>query len=213
MKKIVLAVFLSIFSISVFAQEPISFGLKVGWNTDRLTSDYTKFINDFKNGFQGGVFFSFNIKRFYIQPEAYFSIKRGILQATIYPGDPQKELQVKQTVNLQSIDVPLLVGFKLLDKKLIRFRIWGGPVVSFAVNKEYTLSNVDNGNDLSDRITSDDFKTAIWSGQIGAGLDLFMLTFDFGYEFGLDSFLTVKSLDNFNLRNNLFYCSIGWRLF
>jgi len=40
-----------------------------------------------------------------------------------------------------------------------------------------------------------------------------MLTFDVGYDFGLDSFLTIRSLDDFNLRNNLFYCSIGWRIF
>jgi hypothetical protein len=79
------------------------------------------------------------------------------------------------------------------------------------LNKEYTLSI--NGSNQSNRISRDDFKGATWSGQIGAGLDVLMLTFDFGYEFGLDSFLTISTLDDFNLRNNLFYCSLGWRLF
>lgn len=213
MKKFFLALCLSIFSIAIFAQKPVSFGLKAGWNADRLTTDYSKISEDFRSGFQGGIFLGFNKGRFYIQPEAYFSLKRGILQATIYPDDPEKELQVEQEVKLQSIDIPILVGVKLLNKEVVKFRVWAGPLVSFAVNKDYKLANTEENEDLSNKITGNDFKTATWSGQVGAGLDLFMLTFDVGYEFGLDSFLTVKALDDFNLRNNLFFCSIGWRLY
>ena len=213
MKKIILAVFLSIIPLTIFAQGPISFGPKIGWNSDRLTTDYTQYVKDLKSGFQGGVFLSIYLHRFYIQPEAYFSIKRGALQATINPLDPQSTLNISQSVNLQSVDVPLLLGFKVLDLKLARLRIWGGPVVSYLINKDYALSNTNNGNDLTSRITRDDFKQTTWSGQIGAGVDILMLTFDIGYEFGLNSFLTISSLDNFNLRNNLFYCSLGWRIF
>jgi hypothetical protein len=213
MKKIIFVFVLSILPFAIFAQGLISFGPKIGWNSERLTTDYTQYVRDIKSGFQGGVFFSLYLNKLYIQPEAYFSIKRGALQATINPLDPQSKLEVRQSVKLQSVDIPLLLGFKVIDLKLIRFRIWGGPVVSYLINKEYTLSNTNNGNDLSNRITRDDFKNATWSGQVGAGLDVLMLTFDIGYEFGLNSFLTIQSLDDFNLRNNLFYCSIGWRIF
>jgi hypothetical protein len=212
MKKIILIIVLSILPLMIFAQGLISFGPKVGWNSDRLTTDYTHYVKDIKSGFQGGVFFSIYLKRIYIQPEAYFSIKRGALQASFAdPFDPNSTLNVSQSINLQSIDVPILLGFKLLDLKLIRLRIWGGPVASYLLNKDYSLSI--NGLNESGRITSEDFKQATWSGQIGAGLDLLMLTFDVGYQFGLDSFLTIGSLDGFNLRNNVFFCSLGWRLF
>jgi len=213
MRKIITLVFLSMITLTNHAQGPFSFGPKVGWNSDRLTTDYTEYIKDFKSGFQGGIFFSLYLNKLYIQPEAYFSFKRGALQATINPLDPQSKLIVHQSVNLQSIDVPLLIGFKVLDLKLIRFRIWGGPVASYLVNKEYHLSNTSTGDDLTNQIAGTDFKRSTWSGQIGAGIDLLMLTFDVGYDFGLDSFLTIRSLDDFNLRNNLFYCSIGWRIF
>jgi len=212
MKKIIIIFLLTIGTGSIFAQGVISFGPKVGWNTDRLTTDYTQYIKDFRSGFQGGVFLSLYIHKFYIQPEAYFSVKRGALETSFGdPFNPQSTLNLSQTVNLQTIDVPLLVGFKVLDFKLIRFRIFGGPVASFLMNKEYTLSL--NGANHADRIERDDFRTKTWSGQIGAGIDVLMLTFDVGYEFGVDSFMTIHSLDDFNLRNNLFYCSLGWRLF
>ena len=212
MKKIMLAVVLSILPLTIFAQGLISFGPKIGWNSNRLTTDYAQYVKDCKSGFQGGVFFSIYLHKFYVQPEAYFSIKRGALQTSFGdPLNPNSTLNISQSVNIQSIDVPVLFGFKVLDLKLIRFRIWGGPVASYMLSKEYTLSI--NGINQSERITRDDFKDAIWSAQMGAGLDLLMLTFDIGYEFGLNSFLTIRSLNDFNLRNNLFFCSIGWRLF
>jgi hypothetical protein len=212
MKKLVIAVFLSIFPIIAFAQGPISFGPKIGWNTNRLTTDYKEYIKDCKSGFQGGLFFSIYLNKFYIQPEAYFSLKRGALEASLgNPYDPNSTLDIKQSVKLQSIDIPVLVGFKVLDLKLVRFRVWGGPVASYLLNKEYDFSI--NGNHQPDRITRDDFRNATWSAQVGAGVDVLMLTFDVGYQFGLDSFLTIHSLDNFNFQNNVFYCSLGWRLF
>jgi hypothetical protein len=212
MKRIWCAILLSVISLGIFAQGPVSLGPKIGWNSDRLTTDYTQYIKDMKSGYQGGLFVSFYIKRFYIQPEAYFSIKRGSLQTSIGdPLDPSNTLSIKQSVKLQTVDVPILVGFKVLDLKFARLRIFGGPVASFLLNKDYTLSV--NGTNESGRITKDDFKDAFWTAQVGAGLDILMLTFDIGYEFGLNSFLTINSLDNVNFRNNLFYCSLGWRLF
>jgi hypothetical protein len=212
MKKIILAVILGILPLGIFAQGPISFGPKLGWNSDRLTTDYTQYVKDFKSGFQGGVFLSVYLNKLYIQPEAYFSLKRGALETSFGdPLNPNTTLDVSQSIKLQSIDVPILIGFKVLDLKLVRFRIWGGPVASFMLNKEYTLSI--NGLNKSDRIVRDDFRNATWSGQIGAGLDVLALTFDIGYEFGFNSFLTIHALDDFNLRNNLFYCSLGWRIF
>ncbi|MFA6125870.1 MAG: porin family protein [Bacteroidales bacterium] len=212
MKKIILAFVISIFAVTSFAQGLISFGPKIGWNSTRLTTDYTEYIKDMRSGFQGGLFFSLYLKKLYIQPEAYFSIKRGSLETSFGdPLNPATTLNVSQSVTLRSVDVPLLLGYKFLDLKLIRFRVWGGPVASYLLNKDYSLSI--NGINQSGSITLDDFKTATWSGQVGAGIDLLMLTVDVGYQFGFDSFLTIHSLDDFNLKNNLFYCSLGWRIF
>ncbi|MFO7616573.1 MAG: porin family protein [Bacteroidales bacterium] len=194
------------------AQGVISFGPKLGWNSTRLSTDYTDYVRDIKSGGQAGLFFSVYLGHFYIQPETYFVVKRGAMETTIIdPISQTPELKITQTVTLRTIDVPLLLGYKLLDLKVARLRVWGGPVASFLVNKNYLLTI--NGVDESDRITRDDFRDATWGVQLGAGLDLLFLTFDVGYDFGLKQFLNISSLNNFDLRNNLFFCSIGWRLF
>jgi hypothetical protein len=207
MKKVFLVIALGLAPFLVHGQGPISFGPKIGWNSDRLTTDYTRYMQDIKSGGQGGLFLSIYLNRFYIQPEVYLRLQSSFHD----PANPNSSFSLSQTINLHSVDIPVLLGFKFLDLKLIRFRVWAGPVASYVLNKNYTLSL--NGLNQSERITRDDFKDAFWSAQVGAGIDLLMLTFDVGYEFGLDNFLTIHSLDNFGFRNNLFYCSIGWRLF
>ncbi len=123
------------------AQGVISFGPKMGWNSNELTTDYTSYIEDMRDGVQGGLFFSIYMDKFYIQPEAYISLRRGNLDATI--GDPlnmAETVAFNQSVTVTTIDIPMLLGYKLIDLKLIRFRIWGGPVASYVLNKEYALS-------------------------------------------------------------------------
>ncbi len=199
-------------STGVLAQGPISFGPKIGFNTSNLTTDYMHYVNEIKSGFQGGLFFSIYMDKLYVQPEAYFSIKRGLLDTSIGdPGNPTGSLNVSQAISLTTIDIPMLLGYKILDMKLARMRIWAGPVASYVLNKSYQLSL--DGIENSELISRDDFKDATWGFQVGAGLDLLFLTFDAGYEFGLEEFLSVPSLDDFGLTNNMFYCSIGWRLF
>lgn len=211
MKKGILTLLVLIGSMSLLAQGPISFGPKIGWNTTELTTDYTDYIKDLKSGGQAGLFFSIYLDKFYIQPEAYFSIKRGSLETTFDPLNGEQSLEVRQAFSLATVDVPLIMGYKLLDLKIARLRVWGGPVASYVLNKSYVLEI--DGFDESDKITRDDFRDATWGLQIGAGLDLLMLTFDIGYEFGLEDFARIDQLDDLNFRNNLFYCSIGWRLF
>jgi len=212
MKKLILLAGLLWIGVSLPAQNLISFGPKVGWNSTRLSKDYKDYLQDMKSGFQGGIFFSLNLDKFYVQPEGYFSLKRGTFESSIEdPFNPAGSLNVKQTVRLQTVDVPLLLGYRLLDLKLAKLRIWGGPVASYVLDKQYTLSI--DGVDQSERISRDDFKDATWSVQFGAGLDLLMLTFDVGYDFGLDNFLTIRNLNDLSLKNNVFFCSLGWRIY
>lgn len=212
MKRLVLICCLFLFPMFLMAQGIISFGPKLGWNSSKLTTDVGSYHEDVRDGAQGGLFFSIYMDRLYIQPEVYISLRRGNLDAQIDdPFNPEETVSLNQTVTVTTVDIPMLLGYKLIDLKLIHLRIWGGPVVSYVLNKEYTLSI--KGVDQTTRITQGDFKDATWAGQIGAGLDLLFLTFDVGYEFGVEDFLTIRSMDNFSVRKNMFYISLGWRLF
>lgn len=212
MKKILAIGIFFLIPVFLHAQGPVSFGPKLGWNSSKLTTDYARYIEDMRDGVQGGLFFSLYMDKFYLQPEAYISLRRGNLDAFIEdPGQPLESVNFSQSVKLTTVDIPLLLGYKIIDLKLIRFRVWGGPVVSYVLDKEFSLSL--NGLDQSDRINRGDFKEATWAGRIGAGLDLLFLVFDVGYEFGLQDFMTIRSLDDFGVRSNMYFISLGWRLF
>jgi hypothetical protein len=213
MKRLFLALLVSTLTLSISAQGLFSFGPKIGWNNTRMTTNYNvQYDNQLKDGFQGGFFAGLSIKKFYVQPEAYFSFERGALQTSFGdPLNPGSPISISQTVNLFSVDIPLLLGYKLIDLRLLRLRIWAGPVVSYILTKQYGLSI--NGFDQPSRIVADDFKNSTWSAQVGAGIDFLKLTFDVGYDIGLQNFLAISSLNNFGLRNNVFYCSVGWRIF
>ncbi len=212
MKKYLILSFLFFIPACIFAQGPISFGPKVGWNSSTLSTDYQDYLNQMQNGVQGGLFFSIYMDKLYVQPEAYFSIKRGTLDTSIADlNDPTGSLDISQTVSISTVDIPLLLGFKLLDLKLARLRVWGGPVASYVLNKSYTLRL--NGDEENERISSSDFKDAVWGFQVGAGLDILFLTFDIGYEFGLEDFMNIASMDDLGFKNNVFYVSMGWRIF
>jgi len=207
-----LFIFLLLVPLYVLGQGPISFGPKIGWNTSKLSTDYSDYINSMQNGVQGGLFFSIYVNKLYVQPEAYFSFRRGVLDTDF--GDlahPDNSLNISQSISLSTIDIPMLIGYRVLDLKLARLRVWGGPVASYILNKSYALSF--NGVEQSSELDKHDFKDATWGVQLGAGLDLLMLSFDVGYEFGLEDFATISGLDDFNLRNNTFFVSLGWRLF
>jgi len=212
MKKIFSISLILFIPLCLMAQGPISFGPKIGWNSNKLSTDYSQYVEDMRDGVQGGLFFSIYMDKFYIQPEAYLSLRRGVLDANI--GDPTNgvdAISVNQSVTLTTIDIPMLLGFKLIDLKLVRFRMWGGPVASYVLNKKYTLSI--NGDNESSRINREDFKDATWAAQVGAGIDLLFLTLDVGYEFGLEDFLTIRSMNDLSFRNNMMFISLGWRLF
>lgn len=189
MRKLTVLLLAVLVSGSLFAQLP-NFGLKVGAtassiNTADLSSSY-----DSENlmGYQLGAFVRINSGKLYLQPEVVYN-HRSTQLAGFDGGDI--------TFDIGSIDVPLLLGFKLVDGKVFNIRAFVGPEASFATNKEY--------EDRSE-INLDDFNDLTWYVQAGVGIDLLFLTFDIRYEKGLNSLYDGGDLD---LKNNVFVFSLG----
>jgi len=184
MKKIILFFFVSAVSMSLHAQLPLDFGLKVGYNSSKISTDLN--INeDNVNNFLAGAFIRVNLSKLYIQPEAYFCTKGGDLGIG--------------SIDLKTIDVPVLLGYKIIDQKIINLRIHSGPVFSF---------KLDGDVDGFPQINADDLKDNCFSWQFGAGVDVLFLTFDARWEKGLSSILS-----NFgDSKNNMFVMSVGIKL-
>ena len=187
-----------------FPQGPINIGLKFGTNTSTMITNIDDVLKqnieaNSVNNYLAGVFARINIGRIYAQPEAYFNTKGG----TISPlGNDQFQIPTSTLFKYQTIDVPILVGLKLLNKNLINFRIYTGPVFSY-VTANTMISEISDfkREDLNDRYMG-------W--QVGAGIDIWFLTLDARIE---NSSNILNDNSNYEARNKVYLLSAGIKLF
>ncbi len=202
MKKITLMIVALIITGSIFGQ--ISFGPKIGLNVSKLSTDMAGNVSGLKEssktGFQLGAFVRIGTK-FYIQPELLYSVKGGILEVAGDAVNPAVSADYK----MGTMDIPVLVGTKVFSLPMVNVRAFAGPIASFVVSKDLTISNL---------VPDDDqikLKDAIWSAAIGAGVDVMMFTLDIRYEFGLNNI--SNDADTYSsMKSNTFNVSLGWKI-
>jgi len=188
MKKFILFFVVCIASMSLRAQLPFDFGLKIGYNSSKISTDLD-YIENNVNKFLAGAFLRVNFNKLYVQPEAYFCSKGGDLSNIDGSG----------SFDLKTIDVPILLGYKIIDQKIVNLRILSGPVFSY---------NLDGDINGIDEIENYNFRDNCFAWQFGAGIDILFLTIDARYEKGLKSVIS-NSVD---AKNNMFLVSLGIKL-
>lgn len=200
MKKTLFIALLMFAGSFAFAQSPLTFGVKGGFTSSKLNSD----VDETKNsilGYQVGVFGRLSSKKIYIQPELYFTRKGGEMK---YESNGQPI--ANYTVKLNTFDIPLLIGYKLVDAKLANVHVMAGPVASFVYNKDISLKNGVPIEQFKDK----KFEDASWSIQAGAGIDVLSVSLDVRYEWGITDIYKPSGQD---FKNNIFLVSLGWKLF
>ncbi|MBK6963280.1 MAG: PorT family protein [Bacteroidales bacterium] len=196
MKKLVLLSFALIVGSIAFAQIPgFSIGPKIGTTFSKFTTDEDQIKEEMKNSFFFGAFVRLGNK-IYLQPELLVMSRNGILK-----DENAQESQV--SLKIHTIDVPILLGIKVLDLKAANVRVMAGPVASFVIDKNLT------GENWNETINEENFKNMNWGLQFGAGVDVLFLTLDVRYEIGLND---VSKLENFSLKNNMFTVGLGWKI-
>ncbi len=193
MKKISLFFVMIMATATVFAQVPsFTLGPKIGVTFSKFHYDIDDIKENSVVNIHWGAFVRMGSK-IYLQPELLFMKRSGVLK---FSGG-------EQTINIRTIDIPLLVGVKVADLKLSNVRVFAGPIASLTINKELKTT------DWDDAITKNDFRRANWGLQFGAGADLLMFTVDLRYELGMSDSIDI---DNRSLKNNLVTLSIGWKI-
>lgn len=199
---IILAIVLTTVSVTAMAQT-FTLGPKVGLNFSKLQDSGNAGVQyDYTKNWSGGLFARASFGKLYLQPEGYFNTVGTDLRIKSDPNNPNSN-DVNGKVRLTSLDVPVLVGYKLAESKNKKsnFRIFGGPVATFILKeRENDLRLLDDESYLFN-------KTNIGL-QAGLGFDLANLTFDARYETGLNN---INSY--FNQRSNLFLFTVGFKIF
>jgi hypothetical protein len=194
------AVGILMMSTSAFSQVSANFGPKLGINYSRLSFSGAdrKINNRYATGYQGGVFLRVNINRFYLQPEALFNEKGSKISFDADPSDGSGS-RISGKVKLQSLDVPLLLGIKLIDSKVFNLRIAAGPM--------YSRQLKDRSAILDNLAPNSRFRRNLYGYQAGLGIDLGNLTLDARYVGGFQDI--IPELGG---RPGSFNFSVGFKL-
>ena len=167
MKKLVLTILL-IGSFSISNAQFLNFGIKGGINGNengKMRIDFEEFEEKLKShqepGYHFGVFSEIKIPIFYIRPELIYTHTESSYKLD---GD-------SADLSINKIDVPILVGIKILGFG----RIFAGPSFQYIIDSDLDV------DDLKE-INSDDFGTNV---QIGVGLELGRIGADIRWEQGL----------------------------
>ncbi len=205
MKILVLTFFLSFGVVSAFSQLPktLDFGVKGGINSSQMiTTDgivssvnYTNFITAAKSGFNMGLFARLGGKRVYFQPEILYCQKNG----------ESFSEQLVQSLKIRSIQVPILLGYKLINLKFGSLHAVTGPALSYSLGESQLLSSMT-------QLKLNPIKNSSWNWQLGGGIDILMFTLDLRYEWGITPFSGL-STPNFGMSNKLqlWTLSVGFK--
>ena len=199
MKKITLLIAITLLASTAFSQ--ISFGPKIGYNTSKLSTDKSNIKSDLQSSFQFGLFLRLGTK-IYVQPEINWVTEGGVFKPiTLGNLDPFED-----DVKLNTIQIPFLIGAKVIDLKLLNLRVFAGPTASIVTDKTIKATG-----DLG--IQVDNIEDLIWGLQVGAGVDVLMLTLDVRYNVGLTKVIGDVNGSTFDSKTNGFTVSLGWKIF
>jgi len=193
MKKLTLLFILALFIGVAQAQDLFDAGLKAGLNTSKISTHISDYTPQSINNYSVGAFARINLGRFYIQPEAYYNSKGGEYIDKI-------NLSTVNSFDLKAVDVPALLGLKLVNQKSFNLRILAGPVFSIVTDKSV------KGQVFTESGLKDNF----FGWQYGAGVDILFVTLDARMQsYSSD----LYSSPDFSSKNGTFVISLGVKLF
>jgi len=180
-------------------------GLKYGINTSSLKTNIDKILNqnileNSTKNYIAGAFGRISIGRLYIQPEAYFNSKGGILLTQNSSG--ASLIDINNLIDYQSIDVPVLLGIKLIDKKYWNIRANIGPLFSWVTSSTFSTS-ISN-------LSAADLKERQLGWQAGLGVDIWFISLDGRFEYHHN---ILNPTSTYSARNQTFMVTAGIKLF
>ncbi len=193
MKKSVLFIVLSMLIYPVLAQSTFDLGIKGGANFSKISLDLADYNSSTVLKSHIGAFARVGGERVFIQPEVYFSRKGGDVKS--------RTLSTVTSFDFSTVDVPVLLGVKIIKGSTFNVHALAGPVFS-----QITKSDVkDHG------IFNKDFYSNHYFGfQYGLGVDVLFLTFDARMENAFDEFYSQQGKDG---KNATFMLSLGLKIF
>lgn len=194
-----------IFAIALLTTElsfgQFALGVKIGYNANKLSTNLSNVKSDFNSGFHLGLFTHIG-KRLYVAPELLYTMSGAVFDSS---GNVSTK-GWKQKITMGSIDIPVMVGFKIIHSDVITWRVEVGPEASFIVN-----SKVTDLNSFTGPLATASLNTANWYILFGTGIDFLFMSFDIRYSYGLNQIIKDVNTYSFNSQNGMFMVTLGFR--
>lgn len=206
MKKFSLLIMMFIITLSINAQW-FAFGVKGGYSTTLEQNQSYKEIfnvsNNLQNGFHLGLFMRMG-RTWYLQPEAQFnyynySSSLNYENTNIYQN---KKYQIN------TVDVPVLLGVHLANTKMFKMRVMAGPKFSFNIGSTVAETFKD-----FETFTQELRNTRLGL-DCGLGFDIWRITLDVRYNLVQDIYKYQNS-EGTTFNNKPMHsiqASIGYRI-
>ena len=220
MKKLIFVAVLLLSVSFTFAQ--LNFGIKAGYSSSLGMNDLGEVTSgsynlksagaEVANGFHFGAFARLG-EKLYLQPELLYGMEKKSYDMTVSDANNSAQTTFNKTVNVSTVDIPLLVGYKVLDLKLANLRVFAGP--KFRLNAGSSLDyKVVSGGGFTQANFVDDVKAAQVGLEAGFGVDVLMLALDFRYNVIGNMYKTkLNTVTIDNIPANNFVISLGWKIF
>ncbi len=104
---------------------------------------------------------------------------------------------------MKTVDLPVLIGFKLVDNKYFNLRFNGGPVFGFVSDSNFDLPEFTE-------LKASDFVNNYIGWQVGMGMDIWFATLDARVE-GTGNLINRDS--NFTMSHTLYTLALGIKIF
>lgn len=206
MKKIILIS--AAFFIAVASYGQFHVGPQIGYTASNLSIDKDSITNGLKNNFVAGIFFRFG-KKVYVQPEINWLTQGSVFK---YPSFGNLS-PIEQNIKLNTIQVPVNIGWRMINLEIVNIRIFAGVVANFITKTTITTSG-GNANYYDALPSADDFGKTQWQWDAGVGVDVLMFAIDVKYMGGLNNILKDFSYNGSTLssKSNLFMVTLGWKI-
>ncbi|MEI7982481.1 MAG: porin family protein [Bacteroidota bacterium] len=207
MKKIVF-LFVFVLCVTSFSYGQFALGIKVGYNANKLSTNLDTVKTQVNSGFHVGIWTRFG-KRFYVAPELQYTMSGAVFSNE---GNLTTN-NWKQKITIGSLDIPVLVGFKIIHSDFITWRIELGPQASFIVKKK-----VEDENSILGPIKESSLSSMAWYVLGGTGIDILFLKLDIRYQYGLNQLIkdvqtSGSTSASFDSKNQMFVVSLGFKIF
>ncbi len=150
----------------------VDWGLHAGWANQKRIKGKIKDANGYDFGLYTRINFS---KKLYLHPAVDFTQRKSDNQGT--------------TVRINQLQIPVRVGYSIVNTNIFGLRGFAGPEVDFRMKKVKNLG--EDGAEV---------KKVTWGARLGVGVDLWKFSLDVDYKFGLGNCgSNVSHFSGFNL--------------